>query len=169
METSWAELDKWEIQDQSGCLGLHKRARTVCLVDYSDIIKKARSGSLLLLSVWLKWQITWMSWVTQYHWAASGALFVSKQQGGGPNSYYGLYYSMGAIVRHNYCFPCMRDSVSAFVYVCLPLFSFNNCFWLNMCVDLDCPCVVVYMNGLRLLFSWVSIRGCVLDHCLVEQ
>lgn len=98
METSWAELEKWEIQDQSGCLELHKRARTVCLVDYSDIIKKARSGSLLLLSVWLKWQITWMSWVTQYHWAASGALLVSKQQGGGLNYYYGLYYSMGAIV-----------------------------------------------------------------------
>lgn len=39
------------MRDPTGCLELDKRACTVCLVDYSDIIKKARSGSLLLLSV----------------------------------------------------------------------------------------------------------------------
>lgn len=39
------------MQDQSGWLGLHGRVRTVCLVDYSGIIKEARSGTLLLLSV----------------------------------------------------------------------------------------------------------------------
>lgn len=71
--------------------------------------------------------------------------------------YYGLYYSMGAILTHNYCFPCMRDSVSAFVCVCLPLFSYNNCFGVNACVYLDCLCAFVYINRLNLLSDWVSI------------
>lgn len=83
---------------------------------------------------------------------------MSKQPGGGLNCITMVCITAWVPSSHTIIvfLACVTVSLPLCVSVC-PYSPRIIVFQANTCVYIDCPCVFVYMNGLSLLFSWVSI------------